>query len=39
MKRGRITKEEQIYRFKQLVKFIFTFRYVTRPQHEIFARI
>ena len=39
MKRGRLTKEEQLYRFKQIVKFIFTFRYATRPQLDTFSKL
>ena len=38
MKRGRLTRAEQTQRFKQLAKFIFTFRYATRPQLDTFAR-
>lgn len=37
MKRGRLTKEEQLYRFKQIVWFVFTFRYATRSQLDTFA--
>lgn len=32
MRRGRITKEEQIYRIRMLLRFIFIFRYVTREE-------
>ena len=39
MKRGRLTREEQTKRFRQLVRFIFTFRYATRPQLDTFARV
>ena len=39
MRRGRLTRAEQTQRFKQLAKFIFTFRYATRPQLDAFARI
>ena len=39
MKRGRLTKEEQAQRFKQLARFIFTFRYATRPQLDAFAKV
>lgn len=38
MQKGRITKEEQIRRFKLLLRFIFTFRYVTRKQLDAFSR-
>ena len=38
MRRGRLTRAEQTQRFKQLAKFIFTFRYATRPQLDTFAR-
>ena len=38
MKRGRLTRIEQTQRFKQLARFIFTFRYATRPQLDTFAR-
>ena len=39
MKRGRLTRVEQAQRFKQLARFIFTFRYATRPQIDTFARL
>jgi hypothetical protein len=39
MKRGRLTNEEQLCRFKQLLKFIFTFRYATRKQLDTFAKL
>lgn len=39
MKKGRITKEEQLHRFKLLLKFIFTFRYATRKQLDVFSRL
>lgn len=39
IKRGRITKEEQLRRFKLLLGFIFTFRYATRKQLDAFARL
>ena len=39
MRRGRLTREEQTQRFKQLARFIFTFRYATRPQLDTFAKI
>ena len=39
MKRGRLTRVEQAQRFKQLARFIFTFRYATRPQLDTFARV
>ena len=39
MKRGRLTRVEQAQRFKQLARFIFTFRYATRPQLDTFANI
>ena len=39
MKKGRLTKEEQARRFKLLVWFIFTFRYVTRKQLDAFIRL
>jgi len=38
MKKGRLTKEEQARRFKLLLKFIFTFRYATRKQLDVFSR-
>ena len=39
MKKGRITKEEQLRRFKLLLKFIFTFRYATRKQLDTFSKL
>jgi len=39
MKKGRITKEEQARRFKLLLRFIFTFRYATRKQLDIFSKL
>ncbi len=39
MKKGRITKEEQLRRFRLLLKFIFTFRYATRKQLDTFAKL
>jgi len=39
MRRGRLTREEQTKRFRQLARFIFTFRYATRPQLDAFARV
>ena len=39
MKRGRLTKEEQTRRIKLLLIFIYTFRYATRKQLEIFAQV
>jgi len=38
MKRGRLTKEEQLHRFKQIAWFVFTFRYATRSQLDAFAQ-
>ncbi len=32
MGKGRITKEEQIYRIRMLLRFIFIFRYATREE-------
>ncbi len=39
MTKGRLTKEEQLRRFKLLLKFIFTFRYATRKQLDAFSRL
>lgn len=39
MQKGRITKEEQSRRFRLLLKFIFTFRYATRKQLDIFSKL
>jgi len=39
MKKGRITKEEQLRRFRLLLKFIFTFRYATRKQLDAFSKL
>jgi len=39
MKRGRLTKEEQAHRIKSLLLFIYTFRYATRKQLEIFIKV
>lgn len=39
MQKGRITKEEQLRRFRLLLKFIFTFRYATRKQLDAFAML
>jgi len=39
MKKGRITKEEQLRRFRLLLKFIFTFRYATRKQLDTFSKL
>lgn len=39
MKKGRLFQEEQARRFKALCKFIFTFRYATRPQIDTFAKL
>lgn len=39
MQKGRITKEEQVRRFKLLLRFIFTFRYATRKQLDIFSKL
>ena len=39
MKKGRIKKEEQLRRFKLLLRFIFTFRYATRPQIDTFSKL
>ena len=39
MKKGRITTEEQLRRFKALLRFIFTFRYATRKQLDAFSRL
>ena len=39
MKRGRLTKEEQARRIKSLLIFIYTFRYATRNQLEMFIQV
>ncbi len=39
MQKGRITKEEQSRRFRLLLKFIFTFRYATRKQLDVFSKL
>ncbi|MDD4982344.1 MAG: hypothetical protein PHS12_06315, partial [Candidatus Omnitrophica bacterium] len=39
MKRGRLTKEEQAERIKALLIFIYTFRYATRKQLEMFIQV
>ena len=39
MKKGRLTKEEQLRRFRLLLKFIFTFRYATRKQLDSFSKL
>lgn len=39
MQKGRITKEEQLRRFRLLLKFIFTFRYATRKQLDAFSKL
>lgn len=39
MKRGRLTKEEQAHRIKTLLIFIYTFRYATRKQLELFIQV
>lgn len=39
MEKGRITKEEQSRRFRLLLKFIFIFRYATRPQIDAFVKL
>ena len=39
MKRGRLTKLEQLDRFKKIAQFIFTVRYATRPQLDTFAKV
>jgi hypothetical protein len=39
MKKGRITTEEQLRRFRLLLKFIFTFRYATRKQLDVFSKL
>lgn len=39
MKRGRLTKEEQARRIKVLLIFIFTFRYATRKQLELYIQV
>ena len=38
MKRGRLSKEEQANRIRQLLSFIFIFRYATREQLEMFIK-
>ena len=38
MRKGRITKEEQKRRIKLLLRFIFTFRYATRKQLDMFIQ-
>jgi len=38
MKKGRLTKQEQVLRIKQLLEFVFTFRYATRLQLNLFAQ-
>lgn len=38
MKKGRLTIEEQEYRFKFLTEFVFIFRYATRPQLNLYAQ-
>jgi hypothetical protein len=39
MKRGRLTKEEQVRRIKSILIFIYTFRYATRKQLEKFIQV
>ena len=39
MKRGRLTKEEHTRRIKSLLIFIYTFRYATRKQLEMFIQV
>ena len=39
MKKGRLTKEEHLDRIKSLLIFIYTFRYATRKQLEIFIQV
>jgi len=39
MGKGRITTEEQLRRFRLLLRFIFTFRYATRPQIDTFSKL
>jgi len=39
MRKGRITKEEQLRRFRALLRFIFTFRYATRSQIDTFSKL
>jgi len=39
MKRGRLTKGEQLRRFMLLLRFIFAFRYATRKQLDAFAKV
>ncbi|MFZ2938539.1 MAG: hypothetical protein WA066_07575 [Candidatus Omnitrophota bacterium] len=38
MRKGRITKEEQGRRIKLLLRFIFTFKYATRKQLDMFIQ-
>lgn len=38
MRKGRLTREEQVLRIKQLLEFVFIFRYATRPQLNLFAQ-
>ena len=38
MKRGRLSKEEQANRIRQLLSFIFIFRYATREQLDMFIK-
>lgn len=38
MRKGRVTKEEQMRRIKLLLRFIFTFKYATRNQADIFIQ-
>jgi len=39
MTKGRLTKEENANRIKSLLMFIYTFRYVTRKQMEMFIQV
>ncbi|MBI4706865.1 MAG: replication-relaxation family protein [Candidatus Omnitrophica bacterium] len=39
MRKGRLTKEEQARRIKSLLIFIYTFRYATRNQLEMFIQV
>ena len=39
MKRGRLTQEEQTRRIKSVLIFIYTFRYATRKQLEMFIQV
>ena len=39
MRKGRVTKEEQKRRIKLLLRFIFTFRYATRKQLDMFIQL